>query len=159
MLPDQLNQRLLVSVVQDQAPLLEILSHKLSEVAPSLFHYNREMRKNKVELINEISTTLIDVSTESGFRIINVCAWLYRIYWAKVGNIKELYSSFQKTLLTECGINIDQISVLFDGYTVESKERPEQKRRKKNFASIEMKADWNYSNSSELEKQQQAATD
>ena len=60
----------------------------------------------------------------------------------------------KKTLLTECGTNIDQISVLFDGYTVESTERPEQKRRKKNFASVEMKADWNYSNSSELEKQQ-----
>ena len=96
MSPDQLNQRLLVSVVRDQAPLLEILSHKLSEVAPSLFHYNREMRKNKVELINEISTILIDISTESGFHVINVCAWLYRIYWVKVGNIKELCSSFQK---------------------------------------------------------------
>ena len=58
----------------------------------------------------------------------------------------------KKTLLTGCGTNIDQISVLFDGYTVESTERPEQKRRKKNFASVEMKADWNYSNSSELEK-------
>ena len=44
----------------------------------------------------------------------------YRIYWAKVDNIKDLYSSFQQTLLTECGTNINQISVLFDGYTAES---------------------------------------
>ena len=54
---DQLSQKLLASVVRDEAPLLEIFSYELSEVAPSLFHDNGEMRKNnKAELMNEIST-------------------------------------------------------------------------------------------------------
>ena len=58
-------------------------------------------------------------------------------------NIKDLYSSFQQTVLTERGTNINQISVLFDGYTDESTKGPEQKRKKKNLASVEIKVDWN----------------
>ena len=102
------------------------------------------MRKNnKAELVNEISTILVDVLTESAFHVIDGRAWLYRIYWAKVGNIKDLHSSFQQTLLTECGSSINQVSVLFDGYTVESTKGPQQKRRKKTLAPTEMKVDWN----------------
>ena len=67
----------------------------------------------------------------------------YRIYWTKVSKIKDLYSSFQQTLLTECGTNINQISALLDGCTVESTKGTEQKRRKKNLASVVMKVDWN----------------
>ena len=139
---DQLSQRLLASVVRDEAPLLEIFSYEFSGVAPSLFHDNGEMRKNKAGLMNEISTIRTDVLTESAFHVIDGCAWLYRIYWVKVGNIKDLYSSFQQTLLTECGTNINQVSVLF-GYTVEKTKGSEQKHRKKNLASVEMKVDWN----------------
>ena len=92
--------------------------------------------------MNEISTIRTDVLTESAFHVIDGCAWLYRIYWVKVGKIKDLYSSFQQTLLSECGTNINQVSVLF-GYTVETTKGSEQKRRKKNLASVEMKVDWN----------------
>ena len=54
---DQLSQRLLASVARGEAPLLKILSHELSRVAPSLFDDNGEMRKNnRAELMNEIST-------------------------------------------------------------------------------------------------------
>ena len=63
----------------------------------------------------------------------------YCIYCVKVGNIKDMYSSFIQALLTERGTNIDQINVLFDGYTVKSTKSPKQKRRKKNRASV----DWN----------------
>ena len=35
------------------------------------------------------------------------------------------------------------MSVLFDGYTAESTKGPEEKRRKKNLASFEVKVDWN----------------
>ena len=126
----QLSQRLLASVVRGEAPLLEIFSYELSGVALSLFHDNGEKRKNnKAELINEISTILINVLTKSAFHVIECCAWPYRIYWAKVGNIKDLYSSFQQALLTECGTNINQISLQFNGYTVESTKIQEQKRR------------------------------
>ena len=93
--------------------------------------------------MNEISTILTDVLTESAFPVTDGCAWLYHNYWAKVSNIKDLYSSFQQTLSTECGTNINQIIVLFNGYTVESTKGPDQKRRKKNLASVEMKVDWN----------------
>ena len=49
---DQQSQRLLASFVRDEAPLLEIFSHELSGAASSLFHDNRERRKNKkAELI------------------------------------------------------------------------------------------------------------
>ena len=41
---DQLSQRLLASVVRDEANLLEIFSHELTGVAPSLFHDNGELR-------------------------------------------------------------------------------------------------------------------
>ena len=141
---DQLSQKLLASVVRDEAPLLEIFSYELSEVTPSLFHDNGEMRKNnKAELMNEISTILTGAFTESAFRVIDGCAWLYRIYWAKVGSINDLYSSFQNTLSTECGTNINQISVLLGRYTVESTKGPRQKRSIKNLASVEMKVDWN----------------
>ena len=44
---DQQSQRLLASVVRDEAPLFEIFSHGLSGVGPSLFHDNGETRKNK----------------------------------------------------------------------------------------------------------------
>ena len=47
--------------------------------------------------MNEISTILTDALTESAFHVIDCCAWLSRIYWAKVGNIKDLYISFQQT--------------------------------------------------------------
>ena len=93
--------------------------------------------------MNEISTILNDVLTESAFHVIGGCTWLYLIYRSKVGKIKDLYSSFQPTLLTGCGTDINQMSVLFDGYTAESTKRPEEKRRKKNLASFEMKVDWN----------------
>ena len=73
--------------------------------------------------------------------VIDGCAWLYRIYWAKVGTISDLYNSFKQTLLVKCGANIELVSVLFDGYAIESTEGPEQKRRKKNLASVEMKVD------------------
>ena len=138
---DQLSQRLLASVVRDEAPLLEIFSYEFSGVAPSLFHDNGKMRKNKAGLMNEISTIRTDVLTESAFHVIDGCAWLYRIYWVKVGNIKDLYSSSQQTLLTECGTNINQVSVLFE-YTVETTKGSEQKHRKKNLASVEMTFDW-----------------
>ena len=59
--------------------------------------------------MNEISTVLTDALTESAFHVIDCCAWLSRIYWAKVGNIKDLYISFQQTFLIEFGININQI--------------------------------------------------
>ena len=59
--------------------------------------------------MNEISTILTDALTESAFHVIDCCAWLSRIYWAKVSNIKDLYISFQQTFLTEFGININQI--------------------------------------------------
>ena len=39
---DQLSQKLLASVVRDEAPLLEIFSYEFSEVAPSLFYDNGE---------------------------------------------------------------------------------------------------------------------
>ena len=53
---DQLSQRLLASVVQDEAALIEIFSFELLGVSRSLFNNNREMRKNnKTELMNEIS--------------------------------------------------------------------------------------------------------
>ena len=107
-----------------------------------MFHDNGEIRKNSnAELMNEISTVLTDVLKESAFHVIDGCAWLYHMYWAKVCNIKDLYSSFQQNLWIECGTNINQISVLFDGYTVESTKGPEQKRGKKNLASVEMKVD------------------
>ena len=77
--PDQLSQRLLASVVRDEAPLLEIFTQELSRVVPSLFHDNGEMRKNnKAELMNEISTILIDVLTESAFHAIDGSALLNR---------------------------------------------------------------------------------
>ena len=44
---------------------------------------------------------------------------------------------------TECGTNINQISVLLGRYTVESTKGPRQKRSIKNLASVEMKVDWN----------------
>ena len=71
--------------------------------------------------MNEVSTILIDVLTESAFQVIDRCAWLYHICWANVGKIKDIYSSFQ------------QIRVLFEGYTVESTKGWEQKSRKKNL--------------------------
>ena len=92
---DQLSQRLLASVVRDEELLLEIFSHKLSGIALSLFHGTGEMRK--AELMNEISAILFDVLTESAFHVIDWCAWFYQISWAKVGNIKDLYSFFQQT--------------------------------------------------------------
>ena len=110
---DQLSQRLLISAVQDEAPLLEIFSHELSGVAPSSFHNNREIRKNKKpELMNKANTILIDILMESAFHVTDGCTCLYCFYWAKVGNIKYLYSSFKQTLLNECGTNINQISIL-----------------------------------------------
>ena len=45
-------------------------------------------------------------------------------------------------MLTECGANVEQISILFDGYTGQSTKDPEQKRRKKNLTSTEMKVGW-----------------
>ena len=71
---DQLSQRLLAAAVRDEAPLLEIFSHELSGVALSLFHDNGETRKNnKAELMNEISTILTDVLTESACHVIEGC--------------------------------------------------------------------------------------
>ena len=141
---DQLNQRLLASSARDEASLLEILSHELSRVAPSLFDDNGELKKNnRAKLMNEISTILTSVLTESAFHVTDGCAWLYLIYWSKLGKIKDLYSSFQQTLLTECRTDIYQMSALFDGYTTESTKGPEEKRRKKNLASFEVKVDWN----------------
>ena len=53
------------------------------------FYDNGEMRKNnKAELMNEISTILIDVLMESTFHVIDRYTWLYCIYWAK-----DLHSS------------------------------------------------------------------
>ena len=144
---DQLSQKLLAPALRDEASLLKIIYCELSGVAKSLFHDNGEMRKNrKAELMNEISAVLTDVLTESVFHVIDGSAWLYHIYWAKVGNIKDLYSSFQSTHLTECGTNINQISVLFDRYTIESTKGAEHKHRKTNLASVEMKVDWNLKN-------------
>ena len=81
------DQRFLASVVQDEAP----------GVPSSLFNDNGEMRENsKAELMNEICATLSDVLTEPAFHFIDGCAWLYCIYWGKVGNIKDLDSSLQK---------------------------------------------------------------
>ena len=148
---DQLCQRLQAYVVRDEALLSEIFSHELAGVAPSLFLDNGEMRKNnKAEIMNEIllliglilSKSLTDVSTESAYHVIDGCDWLYRIYWAKVGTISDLYNSFKQTLLAECGANIELVSVLFDWYAIESTKGPEQKRSKKNLASVEMKVDW-----------------
>ena len=58
-------------------------------------------------------------------------------------HIKNQQSSFKQTLLTKGGINIDQISILFIGYTGESAEAPEQKQKKNHFAPVEIKVDWN----------------
>ena len=44
---DQISKKLLASVVQYEAPLLEIFSYELSGVAPSLIHDNLQMKKNK----------------------------------------------------------------------------------------------------------------
>ena len=88
-------------------------------------------KKSKVELINGITAILTDVLMDSAFHVIDGCAWLYRICWTKVSNIKDIYSSFQQTLLTEGRTTINQISFLFDGYLVESTKGPEQKGRKK----------------------------
>ena len=119
---------------------LKIFFHELSGVAPSLIHDKGEMKKNnKEEFMNEESTIPIDILKESPFHVIDGCAWL----WKKVGNIKDLYSYFGQTLSIECGTNINQISVLFDGYTVESTKGPEQKYWEKNLSSVEMKVDWN----------------
>ena len=142
---DQLSQRLLAAVVRDESPLLEIFSHELSAVAPSLFQDNGEMRKNnKAELMNELSTEISEIPIDtSAFHVIDGCAWFYRIYWAKVGTISDLYCSFKQTIIAECGSNMNQVCVLFDGYAVESTKGPEQKRRKKSLPSVEMKVDWN----------------
>ena len=132
---DQLSQRLLASVVRHEA-LLKIFSHELSGVAPSLFHDNGERRKNnKAESMNKILEILTDVLTESAFHVIDEGAWLYQIYWAKVDNFKDLCSSFQRTFLTECRTNINQITILFNGYTSESTKGLEQKRREKSCIS------------------------
>ena len=56
-------------------------------------------------------------------------------------HIKNLQGFFKQTLLTEGGINIDQINILFNGYTGESAEAPEQKQKKKHFAPVETKLD------------------
>ena len=50
---------------------------------------NGEMRKkNKAELMNEtISDLRYDSTDSSAFHVIDDCAWLYRKYWSKVGNI------------------------------------------------------------------------
>ena len=161
---DQLSQRLLISAVQDEAPLLEIFSHELSGVAPSSFHNNREIRKNKKpELMNKANTILIDILMESAFHVTDGCTCLYCFYWAKVGNIKYLYSSFKQTLLNECGTNINQISILVKKYTVES-AKVQKKRRKKNLALVEMEVYWHLpvpqKNKKSLgQQQQQAAVD
>ena len=90
-------------------------------------------------MMNEVSTILIDVLTESAFQVIDRCAWLYHIYCANVGKIKDICSSFQQTLLTEYETNINQIRVLFEGYTVESTKGWEQKSRKKNLYLLKWK--------------------
>ena len=138
---DQLSQRLLATVIRDEAPLREIFSHELSAVAPSLFHDNGEMRKNnKAELMNEIMSDLrYDSPDSSAFHIIDGCAWLYRIYWSKVGTILDLYGSFKQNLFAVCGRNANHICILFDGYTVKTTKGPEQKRRKKNLMQVKMK--------------------
>lgn len=44
-------------------------------VAPTLLYNNGEMKKNnKAELINEISTILIDILMKSDFHVIDECA-------------------------------------------------------------------------------------
>ena len=65
-------------------------------VAPTLLYNNGEMKKNnKAELINEISTILIDILVKSDFHVIDECASLYCIYCAKVGNVKNLHTPFK----------------------------------------------------------------
>ena len=56
--------------MQDEAILSEIFSYELLAVALPLLHNNGKMRKsNKTELMNEISTFLIDVLMESAFHV------------------------------------------------------------------------------------------
>ena len=92
-------------------------------VALAMFLNNGEMSKNnKADLMNETSTIMIDVLIESAFHAIDRCTWLYHIYCPKVGNIKNLHSSFKKN---------------YFNYTGKSTEVPEQKRTKKNFTEHE----------------------
>ena len=44
---DQISEKLLASVVLDEAPLLEIFSNELLRVAPSLIHDNVQMKKKQ----------------------------------------------------------------------------------------------------------------
>ena len=122
----QLNQRLLASVVRDEAPLLTIFSHELSGVTPSWFHDNGEMRKNKAGLMNDISSILIDVLTESALSAASELSLTGPLGSTVFSGWKSV--TFRKciVLLTECGTNVDQISVPFDGCIVESAKGPEQ---------------------------------
>ena len=141
---EQLSQRLLASILRDDTySLREIFSHELSGVSPSLFHDSGDMRKtNKAELMNEISAAPKDIQTDSAFHVIDGCALLYRIYWAKVGNMFDLYSTYKDKLLTECRADVNMICVVFDGYKVESTKGPEQKRRRKSVISTEVNVTW-----------------
>ena len=137
---DQLSQRLLSSVVRDKSPLLEIFSYELSAVAPALFHNNGETRKtNKAALMNAIIIVSPNYVTKNlCYHVFDGCAWLYQVYWAKVGIILDLYKSFLQSIIAECGTSGNHISVIFDGYRTKSTKGPEQKRRKKNLNSVDI---------------------
>ena len=67
---------------------------------------------------------------------------LHNTFWPKIGSISDLYKSYSQSLREKAGGN-DKVSVVFDGYKIETTKGPEQKRRKKNIASIEVNVDWN----------------
>ena len=84
------------------------------------------MRKNKAGLMNEISAILIDVLTESALSVESELSLTGPLGSTVFTGWKSV--TFRKciVLLTECGTNVDQISVLFDGYIVEATKGPEQ---------------------------------
>ena len=55
--------------MQDEAILSEIFSHELLAVALPLLNNGKMRKSNKTELMNEISTFLIDVLMESAFHV------------------------------------------------------------------------------------------
>ena len=76
--------------------------------------------------MNEISAILIDVLTESALSAESELSLTGPLGSTVFTGWKSV--TFRKciVLLTECGTNVDQISVLFDGYIVESTKGPEQ---------------------------------
>ena len=68
----------MASVMQDEATLLEIFFHELFPHCTAISQQWTHMRKNnKTEPMNEISTNLTDVSTNSAFQANGRCALVH----------------------------------------------------------------------------------